>query len=79
MSEQMRFLCLAAVIEKTGLSKTSIYGISDFPKAIKIRGAGASPQSGSRWVDVEITNWMQSRIQLRDAQRGSVKIEGISR
>jgi predicted DNA-binding transcriptional regulator AlpA len=64
---QLRFLSLAAVIDMTGVSKTSIYaGIQDFPKAIKIHGAGASVQSGARWVESEIIDWMKSRIELRD-------------
>ena len=64
---QLRFLSLAAVIDMTGVSKTSIYaGIHDFPKAIKIHGAGASVQSGARWVESEIIDWMKSRIHLRD-------------
>jgi predicted DNA-binding transcriptional regulator AlpA len=79
MSEQLRFLCLAAVIEMAGVSKTSVYaGIPDFPKPVKIHGAGASIQSGSRWVESEVTAWMQSRIAQRDAQRNPTKAEQIA-
>lgn len=81
MSEhQLRFLGLAVVSSITGLSKTSIYsGISDFPKPIKIKGAGSSKQSGSRWVESEVLAWMVSRIQLRDAQRDQAKADAAPR
>ena len=64
--KQLRLLCLATVSGLTSLSKTSIYCIQDFPKPIKIQGAGASAQSGARWVESEVYAWMNSRIQLRD-------------
>lgn len=77
MSEQLRFLSLAAVIDMTGVSKTSIYaGIHDFPKAIKIHGAGASVQSGARWVESEIIDWMKSRIELRDKHSVLIPTQG---
>lgn len=66
MSAQIRFLRLPAVLEKTGLSKTSVYTLPNFPKPIKIK-AGAALQGGARWVESEIDEWMQSLIQLRDA------------
>jgi predicted DNA-binding transcriptional regulator AlpA len=75
--KQLRFLSLAAVIDMTGVSKTSIYaGIHDFPKAIKIHGAGASVQSGARWVECEIVDWMKSRIELRDKSPASKPAQG---
>lgn len=66
MSAQIRFLRLPAVLEKTGLSKTTVYTLPNFPKPIKIK-AGAALQGGARWVESEIDEWMQSLIQLRDA------------
>jgi predicted DNA-binding transcriptional regulator AlpA len=79
MSEQLRFLCLSAVIEKTSLSKTTIYSISDFPKPIKIRGSAASIEGGSRWVESEVNAWMASRLHQRDAQRDPAKVEAAPR
>jgi predicted DNA-binding transcriptional regulator AlpA len=67
MSKQIRFIPLPAVIDKTGLCRTSIYTISDFPKPVKIKGAGAPVQGGSRWVEEEVVAWMLSRINARDS------------
>lgn len=66
---QVRFLRLPAVLEKTGLSKTSVYTLPNFPKPVKIK-AGAALQGGARWVESEIDEWMQSLIQLRDSGLG---------
>lgn len=63
-----RFLHLSAVQSATGLSKTSIYTIPDFPKPLKIGGEEATAQGGSRWVEAEVLAWMLSRIQVRDTQ-----------
>lgn len=67
----IRLLCLLAVIDITSLSKSSIYGIEDFPKPIKIRGSAATAQGGARWVESEVIAWMNSRIELRDATGGA--------
>lgn len=66
----IRFLRLPAVLEKTGLSKTSAYTLPNFPKPIKIK-PGAAVQGGARWVESEIDEWMQSLIQLRDSKGGA--------
>lgn len=62
---QIRFIGIPTVCQMTDLSKTSVYTIHDFPKPIKIK-AGAGMQGGARWVESEVIEWMQSRIQLRD-------------
>lgn len=64
---QIRFLRLPKVLEKTGLSKTTVYTLPDFPRPVKIK-AGAGLQGGARWVESEIDEWMQSLIQLRDSR-----------
>lgn len=69
-SQQIRFLRLHTVLEKTGLSKTSVYTLPDFPKPVKIK-AGAGLQGGARWVESEVEKWMQSLIQLRDSRGGA--------
>jgi len=56
----------------TGVSRTSVYTIPDFPKPIKIKGATATVQGGSRWVESEVILWMQSRIETRDTQPRSI-------
>lgn len=72
----IRFLRLPAVLEKTGLSKTSVYTLPNFPKPIKIK-AGAALQGGARWVESEVDEWMQSLIQSRDAGRQSRAGQGV--
>lgn len=67
----IRFLRLPAVLEKTGLSKTSAYTLPNFPKPIKIKGSNAALQGGARWVESEIDAWMSDLIQLRDANGGA--------
>jgi len=67
-NQPIRFIGLPAVIKMTGLCRTSIYTISDFPKPVKIKGAEATAQGGSRWVEQEVIDWMQSRITVRDTQ-----------
>lgn len=68
---KIRLIGLPEVLGMTSLSKTSVYVISDFPKPIKIGGSDATAQGGSRWVEVEVIEWMNSRIKMRDAaQRG---------
>lgn len=67
MGNQLRFIRLPDVLAKTSLSKTSVYTLPDFPKPIKIK-PGAGMQGGARWLEAEIDEWMQSLIQLRDAQ-----------
>ena len=44
--EQIRFMCILKVCEIADISKTSVYTIPDFPKQIKINGAGAVMKGG---------------------------------
>jgi len=69
--EQIRFIGLPQVCDLTGLSKTSCYTISDFPKPVKIKGSGATAQGGARWVEREVIGWMVSRVALRDGKAGA--------
>jgi predicted DNA-binding transcriptional regulator AlpA len=69
-SQNIHFINLQIVIAITGLCRTSVYTIPDFPKPIKIGGYDASTQGGSRWVKEEVVEWMLSRIQARDAMQG---------
>lgn len=66
MREQLRFLCIAAIIHMTGLCRTSIYTLPDFPKPVKISGKKPSGQGGARWIEGEVLAWMKSRIKIRD-------------
>ena len=72
MDKKLNLLGLKAVMEMTGLSKTTIYTLKNgFPQPVKIHGAGATSQSGSRWVEAEVIEWIQSLISLRDMSRGA--------
>lgn len=64
----IRFISLGEVRSLTGLSKTSIYTVPDFPRPVKIGGAAACAQGGARWVESEVLGWMRSRIEIRNTQ-----------
>lgn len=60
-----RFLRIAAVIEKIGVSRAMIYQMAaegDFPKPVKI-----APKA-SAWVESEVDAWMDARIAMSRAQ-----------
>ena len=54
---------LARVLEKTGLSRTSVYTNPTFPKPIKLSARAVA------WVELEIDEWIAKRI---EASRGGV-------
>jgi prophage regulatory protein len=61
----MRILRLKAVIEKTGLARSTIYKYVDagtFPKPIPLGGRSVG------WVDAELHEWITERIENRDIQ-----------
>src|SRR6478609_7797207 len=53
-------LRMPAVIEKTGLGKSSICGDATFPKPVPLgpRAAG--------WLESEVDAWIETRIKARD-------------
>ena len=60
MQSSERIIRLRAVIEKTGLSKTSVYRLanapnSDFPAAVRLSQAAVG------WRESEVDGWIQSR------------------
>ena len=60
MQSTERLIRLRAVIEKTGLSKTSVYRLandpnSDFPAAVRLS------QVAVGWRESEVDAWIQSR------------------
>ena len=68
MSSKHEILRLPAVIKRTGLPRSTIYAYIEqnrFPSPIKIgvRNVG--------WVESEITEWIESRIQ--DSRAQSIK------
>ncbi len=60
-----KFIRIRSVIELTGLSKSYIYDLCNkslFPKSIPLVPGGTSVA----WVESEIQDWIDSRIQERD-------------
>jgi prophage regulatory protein len=63
-----KLIRINAVAELTGLSKSYIYQLCDddnlFPKSIKLVPGGTSVA----WVESEVLQWIDSRIEARDRQ-----------
>ena len=60
-----KLIRIKSVIELTGISKSYIYGLSHkglFPKSIQLVPGGTSVA----WVESEIMEWINSRIQSRN-------------
>jgi len=59
----MRIMRLKEVIEKTGLSRSTIYKFiseNKFPKQVDLGARSVG------WVDTEIEDWLLAKIELRD-------------
>ena len=56
-----KLLRLSAVKEITGLSRSSIYADPSIPKPVKIGSRAVA------WVEDEIREWVNTRIQEREA------------
>ena len=59
MNPPIRMLRLPDVIQKTGLSRSQIYrlvGTGTFPRQIQLG------ERVSAWIEVEIEQWLQERI-----------------
>ncbi|ARD39198.1 AlpA family transcriptional regulator [Edwardsiella ictaluri] len=57
-----RFIRMREVIQRTGLSKSSIYDLMDkclFPKTVRLGGRSVA------FVESEIDEWMNSRVASR--------------
>ena len=65
-NDQIRKLIrIKSVIELTGISKSYIYALANkglFPKSIQLAPGGTSVA----WVEGEIRDWIDQRIQSRD-------------
>lgn len=63
LGDVKRFLRLPAVIEATGLARSTLYekiAAGEFPAPVKI-----SPRL-SGWIDREVADWQSARIAERD-------------
>lgn len=59
----MKILRLGAVIESTGLARSTIYkliGLGEFPKPVPLVGRSVG------WVENEVHEWIKGRIAQRD-------------
>ncbi|MDG1582967.1 AlpA family transcriptional regulator [Pseudomonas sp. GOM6] len=59
----MKVLRLSAVIESTGLARSTIYklvGLGEFPKPVPLVGRSVG------WVESEVHEWIKGRIAQRD-------------
>jgi|25BtaG_2_1085352.scaffolds.fasta_scaffold20550_2 prophage regulatory protein len=63
----MRIMRLTEVIQTTGLARSSIYSRmteGSFPRPVSLGARSVG------WVSEEIQDWVESRIQERDADSG---------
>ena len=67
LTELKRLIRIKAVVTLTGLSKSYIYELRNkglFPKSIQLVAGGSSVA----WVEQEVLDWIESRIQDRDSE-----------
>jgi len=60
----MRVLRLGAVIQVTGLARSTIYKListGDFPPPVPLTGRSVG------WIESEVSAWIRTRVALRDA------------
>lgn len=65
----MKILRLGAVIESTGLARSTIYklvGSGEFPKPVPLVGRSVG------WVESEVHEWIKGRIVQRDLMSSSI-------
>ncbi|HCD6622495.1 TPA: AlpA family transcriptional regulator [Pseudomonas aeruginosa] len=68
-SSVMKILRLGAVIESTGLARSTIYkliGSGGFPKPVPLVGRSVG------WVESEVQEWIKDRITQRDLMVSSI-------
>ena len=67
MDSKKRFIRLSEVIERTGLSKSTIYlyiNQAQFPPPLKL-GARVSA-----WLESEVNQWIEEKISSRNNSKG---------
>lgn len=67
-----RFIRLPQVIDRTGLSKSTIYKRADegtFPKPVPLGN------SLSAWVEAEVDEWMEGCVKLRDGGHAAQEVQ----
>ena len=73
-SPQKRFIRLPEVMNRTGYGRTSIYRKMEdgsFPRSVKLGGTLEDPNAfdcrGVAWIEDEVEQWIESRIEERDS------------
>lgn len=64
----MKLIRLPEVLARVTLKKTAVYKLmseDEFPRPVKLGGASA-------WVEAEIDDWLQVRLEKRNAARNAV-------
>jgi prophage regulatory protein len=56
-----RLLRLPEVLNRTGLSRSTLYADSSFPKSVKVG------QRAVAWDEDEINAWIEARLEAREA------------
>lgn len=69
----MRIIRLKAVIDSTGIARSTIYkliGEGEFPKPVPLVGRTVG------WVESEVREWIRGRIAQRDLTEASMAVVG---
>ena len=81
-SPQKRFIRLPEVLTRTGYGRTTIYRKMEdgsFPRSVKLGGPLEDPEAfdcrAVAWIEHEVDQWMESRIEERDL--GSTDMHAI--
>ena len=79
---QKRFIRLPEVLTRTGYGRTTIYRKMEdgsFPRSVKLEGPPIAPEAfdcrAVAWIEHEVDQWMESRIEERDL--GSTDMHAI--
>jgi prophage regulatory protein len=60
MERAIKFLRLDQVRELTGLCRSAVYGLEDFPRPVKLGNSRATA-----WVESEVIEWMGAQVAAR--------------
>lgn len=55
----MRLIRLPEVLNKTGLSRSRLYALEDFPRRVRLGERGVA------WVEEEVDEWIRERMENR--------------
>jgi prophage regulatory protein len=56
-----RLLRLPAVLDRTGLSRSTLYATPDFPKSVKVGDRAVA------WSEDEVDAWIAAKLDAREA------------